>query len=124
MYMADYSGRMPPEAELPAALQAYSKNEQIHYCPSAQLREEDRRHGWEADGDFVSDYDFAPWVQADDPAETLLVRDDAPRHVGHTWLAARLDGAVQRYDEDDFDLVWGDWRFGMGGAFPDEMPPE
>jgi hypothetical protein len=123
MYMADYAGRMPHEDAIPAALQPYTKNEQIYRCPTVEVetrrRGERRDYGWD-EGDFPTDYDFAPWVQADDPAETLLVRDDAPRHVSRTWLAARLDGAVQRYDADEFDLIWRDGPPEMGGELPDE----
>jgi type II secretory pathway pseudopilin PulG len=129
MYMADHGGRMAPAETMPMALNVYTKNQQIFLCPSREEPEEDEQEdddepapwGWaEWNPDMENTYDFATWVRADDPAQTLLVRDDRVRHVNRTWLAARLDGAVQRYDADEFDLIWKDGPPEMGGELPDE----
>lgn len=108
MYMADYSGLMPPEERLPGALHAHTNNQQLFRCPAVHTG---RRRGY-SDGDelhFPSDYEFAVWVRDDDPAQVLLVRDDEPdRHVSRTWLSVRLDGAAVRFDEDDWNFYWND----------------
>lgn len=126
MYMADHTGQMPAEEQMPAPLHPYVRNEVVFRCPTAEReargRGERRRYGWD-EGEFVTDYDFASWVLADDPAQTLLMRDNEARHVSRTWLAARLDGAVQRYDEDDFGLVWHEERPQAEGWPCDEFPP-
>ncbi len=124
MYMADYTGQMAPRDAMPVALEPYTKNQQVFRCPSAEReahrRGERRAYGWET-GNLVVDYDFAHWLTADDPAQALLVRDSEPRHVGRTWLAARLDGAVQRYDGDRFDDAWADPLRDTEGGIADEI---
>ena len=126
MYMADYDGHMAPEDALPAALDAHTRNEQIFLCPTAEAkanREGEERDTGEWGVSFDSDYQFAFWAEADHPAQTLIVRDDKARHLGDTWLAARLDGAVGRYDEDDFEIEWDMSRCMAEGGIFDGMPP-
>lgn len=120
MYMADHTGRMPTGDDPVIPLMAYSKNEQVFLCPSAQAvrreepdgqaHEEEPSWGWEVDWRpmYEYTYEFNLQARSDDPAPTLIVRDNSPvRHVSRTWLGGRIDGAVQRYDADDYHIRWG-----------------
>lgn len=124
MYMADNAGRMacgrmPAEPEPAVALMDYLQNEQVLLCPAAEaVRREDmtddgagwlsvRDEGWRPQ--FVYTYQFSLSVRSDDPAQTIVVRDSEPeRHLRRTWLGARLDGAIQRFDADEWDARWKD----------------
>ena len=104
--MVDNSGSMPADAEPAVSLNEYVNNHQVFTCPAVphEVREE-RRAATEAQ--FVTEYDFATWAKSDDPAQALMVRDNEPnRHLRRTWLGARLDGAIQRFGEDEWDARW------------------
>ncbi|MGI5820162.1 MAG: type II secretion system protein [Armatimonadota bacterium] len=122
MYMADNTGRMPcgrmPDAPEPAvALMDYVQNEQVFLCPAAaNVRRDDagddgaerlwpRDEGWRPQYEYTYEFDLA--ARSDDPAQALVARDTVPdRHLRRTWLGARLDGAIQRFDADEWDARW------------------
>ncbi|MBD3291556.1 MAG: hypothetical protein GF393_01420 [Armatimonadia bacterium] len=125
MYMTENDGRMPTEDGGIVGVHAYVMNNQVFLCPTAEARA--HREGVDRDTgewgvDFDSDYQFAFWAEADHPAQTLIVRDDEPRHLGMTWLSARLDGAMERYPEDKFETAWELSRCEAEGTIPDGMP--
>ncbi len=123
MYMTDNAGRMPTAAGHVEALFAYVKNEQVFLCLTAQVRrcgqerEDDRASGEppvesapeQHEPEIESDYVFNWAARSDDPAATLVVGDDEPRrHLRRTWQGARVDGAVHRFEADDWDEHWGE----------------
>jgi len=126
MYMADSGGRMPAEEGLLTAIYPYVHNDQVFLCPTAEKRErgDEEQQDDESGAEIETDYQFAYWAQADDRSQTLIVRDDGARHLGHTWLGARLDGAVNRYDNGDFETEWEMSRWMAEGGYPSGMPAE
>ncbi|MFO8082354.1 MAG: hypothetical protein R6V07_18895 [Armatimonadota bacterium] len=122
MYMADNSGRMPcgrmpADPEPAVALMDYVQNEQVFLCPAAEtvrrddVKDDGAERLWPRDEDwrpqFEYTYEFNLSARSDDPAQALVARDSEPlRHLRRTWLGARLDGAIQRFDADEWNARW------------------
>ncbi|MGC9320433.1 MAG: type II secretion system protein [Armatimonadota bacterium] len=123
MYVMDYDGRMPPQARSFDALLQYTKNQQVFLCPAERRREErldedaskpqtdSDRSWWDAGLTLEPHYVLDPAARPDDPPQTLVAADDEPgRHVSRTWLGVRVDGALRRFDAEEWDRYWGEVR--------------
>ena len=74
MVMADHTGQMPAEEQMPPASIRQERGGLLPGLLSGARGRGETPDGWD-EGEFVTDYDFV-LVLGDDPAQTLLMHNE------------------------------------------------
>lgn len=108
IYAVDYDGHMPATEPQLSVLVRLARNSQLFLCPEAAIRREAQQVPagavpWAQPQREESDYYIRLGASSDDDPRWLLAWDDVPdRHLGSTWIAARVDGSARVYPSASF----------------------